>query len=91
MVAGHQPLDWGRRADALAHAFGARSCRATARPGRPGYVELAVGRRDPLAQVVPALPIAETVDLDAAPWCPDLGRQRASGVPVATAIVTRPA
>ena len=67
IVAGQQPEDWARRADALAHAFGARSCQVTALAGRPGCVELAIGRRDPLAAVVPALTVLETVDLDGVP------------------------
>jgi S-DNA-T family DNA segregation ATPase FtsK/SpoIIIE len=69
MVVGQQPSDWERRSDALAHAFGARSCQVTALAGRPGYLELTVGRHDPLAQVVPALPVpeADAVDLDAVP------------------------
>jgi S-DNA-T family DNA segregation ATPase FtsK/SpoIIIE len=60
MVIGQHPADWARRSDALAHAFGARTCRALA--GRPGYIELQVGRADPLAEVVPALPIADSAD-----------------------------
>jgi S-DNA-T family DNA segregation ATPase FtsK/SpoIIIE len=76
IVAGQQPADWARRADALAHAFGARSCQVR-ETGRPGYVVLQVGRRDPLAAMVPAVPVAEPVDLaalpvgrreDGAPW-----------------------
>ncbi|HEX6239144.1 MAG TPA: FtsK/SpoIIIE domain-containing protein [Acidimicrobiales bacterium] len=69
MVVGQQPADWERRSDALAHAFGARSCLVRPRPGRPGYLDLRIGRQDPLAQVVPALPIpgADAVDLDGVP------------------------
>jgi S-DNA-T family DNA segregation ATPase FtsK/SpoIIIE len=70
IVAGQQPADWSRRADALAHAFGARTCQVR-ETGRPGYVELRVGRRDPLAAVVPALPVPDAVDLGALP----LGRR----------------
>jgi S-DNA-T family DNA segregation ATPase FtsK/SpoIIIE len=66
IVAGQQPADWARRADALAHAFGARAVQVR-ETGRPGYLELRVGRRDPLAAVVPALPVAEPVDLGALP------------------------
>jgi S-DNA-T family DNA segregation ATPase FtsK/SpoIIIE len=62
MVAGQQPLV-GHRADAWPTP-GLSDHRLA---GRPGYVELTVGRADPLAQVVPALPIAASVDLDAAP------------------------
>jgi DNA segregation ATPase FtsK/SpoIIIE, S-DNA-T family len=67
MVVGQQPLDWARRADALAHAFGARACRTTALAGRPGYVELQVGRADPLARVVAPPALGDVVDLDAIP------------------------
>jgi DNA segregation ATPase FtsK/SpoIIIE, S-DNA-T family len=67
MVAGQQPADWGRRLDALAHAFGARSCQVRELRRRPGYLQLLVGRRDPLAQVVPALPTPAVVDLAAVP------------------------
>jgi S-DNA-T family DNA segregation ATPase FtsK/SpoIIIE len=67
MVVGQQPADWGRRLDALAHAFGARTCQVRELRRRPGYVQLVVGRRDPLAEVVPALPAAEVVDLGAVP------------------------
>src|SRR5690606_27662873 len=69
--------DWERRSDALAHAFGARSCLVTTLVGRPGYLELTIGRQDPLAAVVPALPIPDEPDLagvqvgvteDGGPW-----------------------
>jgi S-DNA-T family DNA segregation ATPase FtsK/SpoIIIE len=85
MVAGQQPADWAKRSEALAHAFGARSCRVTALAGRPGYAVLQVGRADPLAEVVPALPIPDTaaaVDMtdvpvgvreDGEPWTLRLG------------------
>jgi S-DNA-T family DNA segregation ATPase FtsK/SpoIIIE len=67
MVVGQQPKDWARRLDALAHAFGARSCQVHEITRRPGYIQLLVGRRDPLGVVVPALPIASSVDLEAVP------------------------
>jgi DNA segregation ATPase FtsK/SpoIIIE, S-DNA-T family len=78
MVVGQQPDDWERRADALAHAFGARSCLVTPARGRPGYLHLFVGRQDRLVEVVNPLPVPELVDLDAVPvgvtedgepWC----------------------
>jgi DNA segregation ATPase FtsK/SpoIIIE, S-DNA-T family len=65
MVVGQHPADWARRLDALAHGFGARSCQVHEVPRRPGYAELRVGRRDPLAAVVPALDIPEAVDPEA--------------------------
>ncbi len=67
MVVGQHPADWGRRLDALAHGFGARSCQVKDLRGRPGYVQLVVGRRDPLAAVVRALPVPPAVDLAAVP------------------------
>jgi S-DNA-T family DNA segregation ATPase FtsK/SpoIIIE len=67
MVVGQQPEDWSRRLDALAHGFGARSCQVCELARRPGYLRLVVGRRDPLAQVVAALPVPAAVDLGAVP------------------------
>jgi S-DNA-T family DNA segregation ATPase FtsK/SpoIIIE len=67
MVIGQHPADWARRLDALAHGFGARSCQVRELPRRPGYLQLVVGRRDPLAAVVPALDVAEPTDLEALP------------------------
>jgi S-DNA-T family DNA segregation ATPase FtsK/SpoIIIE len=78
MVVGQQPADWERRSDALAHAFGARSCRVELVLGRPGYLHLRFGRRDRLQTMVNPLPVPERVDLDAVPvgvtedgetWC----------------------
>jgi S-DNA-T family DNA segregation ATPase FtsK/SpoIIIE len=78
MVVGQQPTDWERRSDALAHAFGARSCRVELVPGRPGYLHLNFGRQDRLIDIVNPLPIPEQVDLAAVPvgvtedgetWC----------------------
>jgi S-DNA-T family DNA segregation ATPase FtsK/SpoIIIE len=66
MLAGQQPQDWSRRLDALAHAFGARSCQVRTLGRRPGYVQLVVGRADPLAPVV-VLPAPESVDLATVP------------------------
>jgi S-DNA-T family DNA segregation ATPase FtsK/SpoIIIE len=67
MVVGQQPADSARRLDALAHGFGARSCQVREVRRRPGYIDLIVGRRDPLAAVVPALPVPEACDLGAVP------------------------
>src|SRR3546814_13600037 len=45
MLAGQHPADWARRTDALAHAFGARSCLVGEIPTRPGYLALTeIGR-----------------------------------------------
>jgi S-DNA-T family DNA segregation ATPase FtsK/SpoIIIE len=67
MVAGQHTADWARRLDALAHGFGARSCQVRELRRRPGYVDLIVGRRDPLGSVVDALPVPEVCDLGAVP------------------------
>jgi S-DNA-T family DNA segregation ATPase FtsK/SpoIIIE len=75
ILAGQHPADWARRLDALAHAFGARSCQVRELRRRPGYMQLVVGRRDPLADVVPALPAARSVDLRAVP----VGRREDGG------------
>jgi S-DNA-T family DNA segregation ATPase FtsK/SpoIIIE len=64
MVVGQQPEDWSRRLDALAHGFGARSCQVCEIPRRPGYLQLVVGRLDPLAQVI-TVPAPTAVDLGA--------------------------
>jgi S-DNA-T family DNA segregation ATPase FtsK/SpoIIIE len=67
MVIGQHPADWARRLDALAHGFGARSCQVRELPRRPGYVQLVVGRRDPLCAVVPALRVPHVTDVEAVP------------------------
>jgi S-DNA-T family DNA segregation ATPase FtsK/SpoIIIE len=67
MVIGQHPADWARRLEALAHGFGARSCQVVEVPRRPGYLQLVVGRRDPLAAVVEALPVPEVTDVGAVP------------------------
>jgi S-DNA-T family DNA segregation ATPase FtsK/SpoIIIE len=67
MVVGQQPEDWSRRLAALAHAFGARSCQVCEVPRRPGYIQLVVGRLDPLASIVPTLPVPAMVELGAVP------------------------
>jgi S-DNA-T family DNA segregation ATPase FtsK/SpoIIIE len=67
MVVGQHTADWPRRLDALAHGFGARSCQVREVGRRPGYIDLIVGRRDPLAAVVPALPVPDVCDLGAVP------------------------
>jgi S-DNA-T family DNA segregation ATPase FtsK/SpoIIIE len=76
MVVGQQPADWSRRLDALVHGFGARSCQVRELLRRPGYVQLLVGRQDPLAAVVSPLPVPERTDLKALP----LGRREDGGI-----------
>src|SRR4030095_735230 len=67
MVIGQDPGDWARRLDALAHGFGARSCQVRDLSRRPGYLQLVVGRRDPLAAIVRALQVPELTDVGAVP------------------------
>ncbi len=55
LVSGQSPADFARRADNLAHGFGALICRV--RTARPGSVVLELVRRDALAAIIPALPI----------------------------------
>jgi S-DNA-T family DNA segregation ATPase FtsK/SpoIIIE len=66
MVAGQSSADWGRRADALAHGFGARSVQVHELRRRPGYLRLAIGRLDALAAIV-TLPVPAQVALGAVP------------------------
>jgi S-DNA-T family DNA segregation ATPase FtsK/SpoIIIE len=61
IVSGQSAEDFARRADALAHGFGALLCRV--RSARPGWLVLEFVRRDALAATIPALPIAVTADL----------------------------
>jgi S-DNA-T family DNA segregation ATPase FtsK/SpoIIIE len=75
IVSGQSADDFTRRADALAHGFGALLCRV--RTGRPGWLVLEFVRRDALAAIIPALPIPAHVNLkalivgrceDGSPW-----------------------
>jgi S-DNA-T family DNA segregation ATPase FtsK/SpoIIIE len=75
IVSGQSPEDFARRADALAHGFGALLYRV--RSARPGWLVLEFVRRDALAQIIPAFPIPVTADLktlaigrreDGSPW-----------------------
>jgi DNA segregation ATPase FtsK/SpoIIIE, S-DNA-T family len=63
IVSGQSPDDFARRAEALAHGFGALLCRV--RSVRPGWLVLEFVRRDALATIIPALPIPATADLKA--------------------------
>jgi DNA segregation ATPase FtsK/SpoIIIE, S-DNA-T family len=65
LVSGQSPSLFADRAEELAHGFGAHSCRV--RTARPGRVVLEFVRRDALAAVIPALPIAPVPDLRALP------------------------
>ena len=65
LVTGQAPADFAERADNLAHAFGARLCRV--RDVAPGTLLLELVRADTLADPIPALPIADQVDLAALP------------------------
>lgn len=65
LLSGQEPADFENRAEALANTFGALSCRV--RVDRPGRIWLDFMRHDPLAPVVPALDVADLVDLTALP------------------------
>jgi DNA segregation ATPase FtsK/SpoIIIE, S-DNA-T family len=65
LVSGQSADDFAARAPNLAHGFGAVLCRV--RSGAPGAVVLEFVRRDALAAIIPALPIAERADLRALP------------------------
>jgi S-DNA-T family DNA segregation ATPase FtsK/SpoIIIE len=74
LVSGQSPADLAKRAEALAHGFGALLCRV--RSARSGQVVLEFVRRDALAAILPALPIPDRPDLKALP----VGR-REDGLP----------
>jgi S-DNA-T family DNA segregation ATPase FtsK/SpoIIIE len=63
LLLGQCTEDYERAAPELAHSFGALSCRV--REDRPGRVWLEFAIRDPLRETVPALAVAEKVDLEA--------------------------
>jgi S-DNA-T family DNA segregation ATPase FtsK/SpoIIIE len=63
LLLGQCTEDFERAAPALAHSFGACSCRV--REDRPGRVWLEFATNDPLEDVVPALPVYDQVDLGA--------------------------
>jgi DNA segregation ATPase FtsK/SpoIIIE, S-DNA-T family len=64
MVVGQQSEDWSRGLGALAHGFGARVVQVVELPRRPGYLQLTVGRLDPLAHTI-TVPAPAAVDLGA--------------------------
>jgi len=75
LVTGQAPQAFADRTPNLAHAFGAQLCRI--RDAGPGMVTLELVRSDTLADPIPAVPIAATVDCaalrvgrceDGAPW-----------------------
>jgi DNA segregation ATPase FtsK/SpoIIIE, S-DNA-T family len=74
LVSGQCADDFAKRADNLAHGFGALLCRI--RTARSGALVLEFVRRDALAQIIPALPVSHRVDLAALP----VGR-REDGLP----------
>ncbi|RVX45452.1 S-DNA-T family DNA segregation ATPase FtsK/SpoIIIE [Nonomuraea polychroma] len=65
MLKGQSFDDWTSKADNLAHAFGALSCRTSI--VRAGLLRLSFPRRDPLRKPIKALPIPDTVNLLAVP------------------------
>jgi S-DNA-T family DNA segregation ATPase FtsK/SpoIIIE len=74
LVSGQGAEDFAKRADNLAHGFGALLCRI--RTARSGALVLEFVRRDALAAIIPALPVPHRVDLAALP----VGR-REDGLP----------
>jgi S-DNA-T family DNA segregation ATPase FtsK/SpoIIIE len=74
LVSGQCAGDFAKRADNLAHGFGAMICRI--RSARSGALVLEFVRRDALAQTIPAPPIPPHPDLKALP----VGR-REDGLP----------
>jgi S-DNA-T family DNA segregation ATPase FtsK/SpoIIIE len=77
LLSGQSPADFDRAADALAHTFGAASCRV--RVAQAGRVWLHFARRDPLAAVVPALPVP--ADCDPARLVVGVAEDPAGGAP----------
>jgi S-DNA-T family DNA segregation ATPase FtsK/SpoIIIE len=65
MLPGQTPADWENQVEGLAHALRARDGRI--RVVGPGRVVIELAYRDPLANVVPALPVPPRVDLSALP------------------------
>ena len=74
LVSGQSAADFAKKADNLAHGFGALLCRV--RTARSGAVVLEFVRRDALAAIIPAQPIPDRPDLKALP----VGR-REDGLP----------
>jgi S-DNA-T family DNA segregation ATPase FtsK/SpoIIIE len=74
LVSGQSAADVAKRAENLAHGFGAMLCRV--RTARSGAVVLEFVRRDALALTVPAIPVPDRPDLTALP----VGR-REDGLP----------
>jgi S-DNA-T family DNA segregation ATPase FtsK/SpoIIIE len=74
LVSGQSPGDFARRAENLAHGFGAMLCRV--RTSRSGALVLEFVRRDALAALVPAAPMPVSPDLRAL----EVGR-REDGLP----------
>jgi S-DNA-T family DNA segregation ATPase FtsK/SpoIIIE len=64
-LVGQSIEDWETETDALAIALGALGCRVAL--DRPGTVRLEVRWGDPLAAMVPSLPVPSSVDLAAVP------------------------
>ena len=74
LVSGQSAADFAKKADNLAHGFGAMLCRV--RTAKSGAVVLEFVRRDALAVIIPAQPIPGRPDLKALP----VGR-REDGLP----------
>ncbi|MDF5756180.1 FtsK/SpoIIIE domain-containing protein [Spongiactinospora sp. TRM90649] len=72
MLTGQAVKDWADRAEHLAHAFGAPSCRVAI--SRAGRLTLTFLRRDPLAVPLPALPMPRSADVVTAVGAVEIGR-----------------
>jgi hypothetical protein len=66
MVTGQIPDDYAKASERLLHTFGARGCRVSPGP-RPELVVLTFLRGDPLAAMVPPLPVPAVPDFTALP------------------------
>ena len=77
IVSGQSADDFARRAENLAHGFGALLCRV--RSARPGWLVLEFVRRDALAAIIPALPIPRPGRPQGAGHRPPRGRLAVAG------------
>jgi DNA segregation ATPase FtsK/SpoIIIE, S-DNA-T family len=74
LLYGQSPQSWAAQTEALRHAVGARACSLREHPA--SLVTLTFAYRDPLATVVPPLPVPDVLDVTALP----VGRTEDGGV-----------
>jgi S-DNA-T family DNA segregation ATPase FtsK/SpoIIIE len=65
MLPGQTPADWEKQVEGLTHALAVRDGRI--RVIGPGRIVVELGHRDPLAKIVPALPVPHRAELSAVP------------------------